>query len=218
MWTRSRRPGDRVVVPFNIACGRCWYCDSSLFSQCETTRVRGLLARTAGLLGPGKGASLFGYTHLYGAIPGGQADLLRVPHADTGQVPVPEGPPDERFLFLSDVLPTAWQAVRYVDVRPGGTLAVWGLGPIGQMASRIGRHHGADVIAVDPVPERRAMAERHGVRTPDPDDADAAGALLDVTAAAARTASEAYAAFQAKEDGAIKIVLTPGVTPPAGAR
>ena len=131
--SRHIKPGDRVVIPFNISCGSCWMCTRGLFAQCETTQVRE----------QGKGASLFGYTSLYGSVPGGQAEYLRVPQAQFGPIKVPEGTPDEQFLFLSDVLPTAWQAVRYADVPEGGTLAVLGLGPIGQMASRIGRHLGA---------------------------------------------------------------------------
>lgn len=165
-------PGDRVVIPFGIACGACWMCEHGLFSQCETTQVTG----------EGKGAALFGYTRLYGSVPGGQAEFLRVPMAHFGPVKVsPEGP-DERYLFLSDVLPTAWQAVRYADVEAGGTLAVLGLGPIGQMAARIGRHLGAGrVIGLDPVPERRAMAERHGIETFDIDAIDdVPGTLIDL--------------------------------------
>ncbi|MBW3592513.1 MAG: glutathione-dependent formaldehyde dehydrogenase [Actinobacteria bacterium] len=151
-------PGDRVVVPFNIACGSCFMCGHGLQSQCETTQNRKV----------GKGASLFGYTHLYGAVPGGQAEYLRVPQAHYGPIKVPEGPPDERFLYLSDVLPTAWQAVAYADIPPGGTLAVFGLGSIGQMCARIAFHQGAErVIGVDQVPERLAMASRHGVETID---------------------------------------------------
>jgi threonine dehydrogenase-like Zn-dependent dehydrogenase len=151
-------PGDRVVVPFNIACGTCFMCERGLQSQCETTQNRRF----------GKGASLFGYTHLYGAVPGGQAEYLRVPQAHYGPIKVPEGPRDERFLLLSDVLPTAWQAVAYADVPPGGTVGVWGLGPIGQMAARIALHRGAGrVIGIDKVPERLAMAQRHGVETLD---------------------------------------------------
>jgi len=146
--------GDRVVIPFNISCGSCWMCERTLYAQCETTQNRE----------QGTGASLFGYTKLYGHVPGGQAEYLRVPQAHFGPVKVPEGPPDERFLFLSDVLPTAWQAVRYADVPEGGSLAVLGLGPIGQMSARIGRHLGVEsVFGVDPVPERAAMAERHGI-------------------------------------------------------
>ena len=165
---RHIRPGDRVVVPFNISCGECWFCSRDLYSQCERTRDDGVLARSASLLRRGKGASLFGYTHLYGAVPGGQAEYLRVPQAHFGPIRVPEGVPEHRFLLLSDVLPTAWQAVVYADVPPGGTLGVWGLGPIGQMCCRIALHRGAErVIGIDAVPERLAMAARHGVDTID---------------------------------------------------
>src|SRR5919202_1359749 len=161
-------PGDRVVVPFNISCGHCYFCDQQLYSQCETTRDRGKLAQSSNLLGRGRGASLFGYTHVYGAVPGGQAEYLRVPQAHFGPVKVPEGPPDDRFLYLSDVLPTSWQAVAYADVPEGGTLGVWGLGPIGQMCARIAMHLGAGrVIGVDNVPERLALAGKYGVETVD---------------------------------------------------
>jgi threonine dehydrogenase-like Zn-dependent dehydrogenase len=148
--------GDRVVVPFNISCGTCWMCERQLYAQCETTQNRE----------HGKGASLFGYTKLYGHVPGAQAQFLRVPQAQFGPIKVPEGPPDDRFLFLSDVLPTAWQAVAYADVPDGGCLAVLGLGPIGQMACRIARHQGVErVVGVDLVAERLAMADRHGAET-----------------------------------------------------
>ena len=150
--------GDRVVVPFNISCGHCWMCDHGLQSQCETTQVRD----------QGMGASLFGYTELYGQVPGGQAELLRVPQAQYGPIKVPEGPPDDRFLFLSDVLPTAWQAVKYAEVPEGGSLAVIGLGPIGEMACRIAQQLGVEqVIGLDLVPERLARAQSHGVQTID---------------------------------------------------
>ncbi len=159
-------PGDRVVIPFNISCGRCWTCERELYAQCETTQVREY----------DKGASLFGYTKLYGQVPGGQAELLRVPQAHFGPIKVPEGPPDDRFLFLSDVLPTAWQAVEFAAVPEGGSIAVFGLGPIGQMACRIARHRGAEtVIGVDLVPERLALAERHGAQTIDLDAVDDPG-------------------------------------------
>src|SRR5205814_3907291 len=125
--------------------------------QCETTQVHDY----------DKGAALFGYTKMYGQVPGGQAELLRVPQAQFGPIKVPEGPPDERFLYLSDVLPTAWQAVEYASIPAGGTVAVFGLGPIGQMSARIAAHRGARVIAVDLVSERLAMAERHGIETVD---------------------------------------------------
>src|SRR5579859_443375 len=137
------RPGDRVVIPFNIACGHCWMCRRELFAQCETTQVRD----------QGKGAALFGYTALYGSVPGGQAQYLRVPQAQFGPIKIPPGPPDEQFLYLSDILPTAYQAVRYADTPLDGTLAVLGLGPVGQFCTRIARHLGVSrVIGVDHVP------------------------------------------------------------------
>jgi threonine dehydrogenase-like Zn-dependent dehydrogenase len=155
---RTLVAGDRVVVPFNISCGTCFMCDQGLQSQCETTQVRE----------QGMGASLFGYTKLYGQVPGGQAELLRVPFGDTLPVKVPHGPPDDRFVYLSDVLPTAWQGVRYADVPRGGTLVVLGLGPIGDMACRIALHQGVErVIGVDLVPERLARAAARGVETMD---------------------------------------------------
>ncbi|GLY23853.1 zinc-dependent alcohol dehydrogenase [Micromonospora sp. NBRC 101691] len=166
------KPGDRVVVPFNISCGSCWMCQRQLYAQCETTQV------TA----EGKGAALFGYTSLYGSVPGGQAEYLRVPHAQFGPVKVPETGADERYLYLSDILPTAWQAVKYADTPPGGTLAVFGLGPVGQFCARIGRHLGAGrVIGLDLVPERLEMARRHGIEVLDVAQLDdVPGALIDL--------------------------------------
>ncbi len=156
--------GDRVVVPFNISCGSCYTCDRSLYAQCETTQVTS----------QDKGAALYGYTELYGQVPGAQAEYLRVPHANFGPIKVPEGPPAERFVYLSDVVPTAWQAVEYAAVPAGGSVVVIGLGPIGQMAARIARHRGAEVvIGVDRVPERLALAGRHGVNTLDGRSSDA---------------------------------------------
>ncbi len=165
------KPGDRVVVPFNISCGHCWMCRKGLFAQCETTQNKAT----------GKGASLFGYTQLYGGVPGGQAELLRVPQAHFGPIPVPSDQPDERFLFLSDIIPTAWQAVKWADVEAGSTVVVLGLGPVGQFAARIARHLGAArVVGVDRVPERLAMARRHGIETLDDSGIDdVAAALLD---------------------------------------
>jgi threonine dehydrogenase-like Zn-dependent dehydrogenase len=152
------KPGDRVVIPFNISCGQCFMCDQKLYSQCETTQVRE----------QGKGAALFGYTKLYGQIPGGQAEFLRVPQAQFGPIKVPEGPSDERFVYLSDVLPTAWQAVEYAAIPKGGSIAVFGLGPIGQMACRVARHRGArQVFAIDLVDERLELARRYDATTLD---------------------------------------------------
>ncbi|NHC44840.1 zinc-dependent alcohol dehydrogenase [Motilibacter aurantiacus] len=163
------KPGDRVVVPFNISCGHCWMCSRGLFAQCETTQVRQF----------GKGASLFGYTELYGQVPGGQAEYLRVPQAQFGPIKVPEGPTDQRFLYLSDVLPTAWQAVQYADVPAGGSLAVLGLGPIGQMAVRVAKHLGVErVIGVDLVPERLAMAAKYGAEPLDISSVDDVASTL----------------------------------------
>jgi threonine dehydrogenase-like Zn-dependent dehydrogenase len=154
--------GDRVVIPFNISCGHCWMCDQGLYSQCETTQVTE----------HGKGASLFGYTKLYGEVPGGQAEYLRVPQAQFGPIKVPEGPPDDRFVYLSDVLPTAWQAVEYAAIPEGGSVAVFGLGPIGQMASRIAKHRGARVIGVDLVPERLQLASKYDIEVIDAEETD----------------------------------------------
>jgi len=150
--------GDRVVVPFQIACGTCFMCRQGLQTQCETTQVRD----------EGMGAALFGYTRLYGSVPGGQAEFVRVPQAQYGPIKVPDGPPDDRFVYLSDVLPTAWQAVEYAAVPLGGSLAVLGLGPIGDMACRIALHRGvARVIGIDLVPERLQRAAERGVEVLD---------------------------------------------------
>ena len=166
-------PGDRVVVPFNISCGRCWMCSRGLYAQCETTQVRD----------QGKGAALFGYTSLYGSVPGGQAQFLRVPQAHFGPIKVPHEGPDTRFVYLSDILPTAWQAVAYADVTAGGTLAVVGLGPVGQFATRIALAQGVErVIGVDLVPERLDLAGKHGVEVLDVRDVDdVAATLLEMT-------------------------------------
>jgi threonine dehydrogenase-like Zn-dependent dehydrogenase len=145
-------PGDRVVIPFQIACGRCFMCGQGLPTQCETTQVRE----------HGMGAALFGYTKLYGQVPGGQAQFLRVPQAQYTHIKVPEGPPDERFVYLSDVLPTAWQAVEYAGIPDDGSVAVLGLGPIGDMAARIALHRRHRVLGVDLVPERLERVRARG--------------------------------------------------------
>jgi threonine dehydrogenase-like Zn-dependent dehydrogenase len=168
------RSGDRVVVPFNVACGHCFMCDDGLHSQCETTQVRN----------QGMGAALLGYTKLYGQVPGGQAEFLRVPQGHFGPIKVPEGPPDDRFIYLSDVLPTAWQAVEYAAVPQGGSVAVLGLGPIGDMSCRIARHRGVEnIIGIDLVPERLERARARGVDVLDlrghDDVADAVRSLTD---------------------------------------
>jgi len=166
-------PGDRVVVPFNISCGRCWMCARGLFAQCETTQNTE----------QGKGASLFGYTSLYGSVPGGQAEYVRVPHADFGPVELRHGLPDERYLFLSDILPTAWQAVEYAGVNGNDTLAVLGLGPVGQLAVRTAVHRGVGrVIGVDLVGDRLDLARASGAEVVDLSEVDdVADALRNLT-------------------------------------
>jgi threonine dehydrogenase-like Zn-dependent dehydrogenase len=159
--------GDRVVVPFNVSCGSCWMCERKLYSQCETTQNHE----------HGTGASFFGYSKLYGHVPGGQAEYLRVPFADFLPVKVPEGPSDDRFLFLSDVLPTAWQGLKYADVPEGGTLLVLGAGPIGDMAARMGVWAGHRVLCVDRVPERLARVEQYGAGAINLDEAEKLGGV-----------------------------------------
>ena len=164
--------GDRVVVPFQIACGSCFMCDEGLTTQCETTQVRD----------QGTGAALFGYTKLYGAVAGAQAEYLRVPQAQFGPIRLPDGPSDDRFLYLSDVLPTVWQAVEYAAVPDGGSLVVLGLGPIGEMSTRVAQHRGYRVIAVDLVKDRIERARAHGVEVLDWDATDdLPGAIRELT-------------------------------------
>jgi threonine dehydrogenase-like Zn-dependent dehydrogenase len=153
----SIAPGDRVVIPFQIACGHCWMCRHDLQTQCETTQVRK----------EGMGAALFGYSKLYGQVPGGQAEYLRVPQAEYTHIKVPHTGPDDRWIYLSDVLPTSWQAVEYAAIPEGGSVTVLGLGPIGDMSARIALHRGHRVIGVDRVPERLERARRRGVEVID---------------------------------------------------
>ncbi|RBY75595.1 glutathione-dependent formaldehyde dehydrogenase [Blastococcus sp. TF02-09] len=167
------KAGDRVVVPFNISCNTCWMCSQGLNSQCETTQNRD----------QGFGASLFGYTKLYGQVPGGQAEYLRVPFGNTLPIKVPDAPLDDRYVYLSDVLPTAWQAVQYAGIPQGGSVLVLGLGPIGDMSTRIAKHLGAgQVIASDVVPERLARARRNGITVIDStDQADVVAQVRELT-------------------------------------
>jgi threonine dehydrogenase-like Zn-dependent dehydrogenase len=161
--TGDLKVGDRVVIPFQISCGHCYMCDQTLYTQCETTQVKEM----------GTGAALFGFSKLYGEVPGGQAEYLRVPQAQFTHILVPEGAPDDRFVYLSDVLPTAYQAVEYAAVPEGGTLVVLGLGPIGDMATRIAQTKPISrVIAVDLVPERLARARARGVEVVDLNEHD----------------------------------------------
>jgi threonine dehydrogenase-like Zn-dependent dehydrogenase len=153
--------GDRVVIPFNISCGECFMCLNGLQSQCETTQVRD----------QDRGAALLGFSKLYGQVPGGQAEYLRVPQGQYGPIVIPKDGPDDRYVYLSDVLPTAWQAVEYAEIPEGGSVVVMGLGPIGDMATRIAKHRGAGtVIGVDLVPERLQRAKDNGIQVIDLND------------------------------------------------
>ncbi|UPK31377.1 zinc-dependent alcohol dehydrogenase [Bradyrhizobium sp. 195] len=157
------KKGDRVVVPFTIICGKCEQCKRGNFSVCETTnRKRHLADKVFGHTTAG----LFGYTHLTGGYPGGQAEYLRVPYADATHIKVPAGIPDEQLLFLSDIFPTGWQAAVQCDIEPTDRVAIWGCGPVGQMAIRSAILLGANqVIAIDCLPERLSMAEAGGATT-----------------------------------------------------
>ena len=168
---RDIQVGDRVVIPFNVSCGECWMCSQHLYSQCETTQNRE----------HGTGASFFGYSKLYGQVPGGQAEYLRVPFADFMCQKVPEGPADDRFLFLSDVLPTAWQGLQYADVPKDGSLVVLGAGPIGDMATRMALHEGRQVITVDHVPERLERVAARGAQVVNLDDGDVGDQVRELT-------------------------------------
>jgi len=152
--------GDRVVVPFNIACGECFFCKNQMFSLCDVSNPNAKMA--AEVMGHSP-SGLFGYSHMLGGIPGGQAEYLRVPYADVGPIKVPDSIPDDQALFLSDIFPTGYMAAENADIQKGDTVAVWGCGPVGQFAIQSAWMLGAGrVIAIDNVPERLAMAAQHG--------------------------------------------------------
>jgi threonine dehydrogenase-like Zn-dependent dehydrogenase len=166
---KSLKVGDRVVVPFSISCGRCWFCEQQLFSLCDNSNPNAVLnARLNG----SSTAGLFGYSHFYGGYAGGQAEYVRVPFADVGPIKVPEGVSDEQALFLSDIFPTGYQAAENCNIHRGDIIAVWGCGPVGQFAIRSAFLLGAEkVIAIDNVPERLRMAEEAGATTISSDEA-----------------------------------------------
>jgi threonine dehydrogenase-like Zn-dependent dehydrogenase len=152
--------GDRVVVPFTIACGHCWFCEHTLYSLCDTTNPN--YEMCAKIMGHSP-AALFGYSHLLGGIPGGQAEYLRVPMANVGPIKVPDGLRDEQVLFLSDIFPTGWMGAENAEIEPGDTVAIWGCGPVGQFTIQSAWMMGAGrVIAIDMVPERLEMARTIG--------------------------------------------------------
>ena len=171
--------GDRVVVPFTISCGQCFYCERKLWSLCDNTNPKPELAETLFGYTP---AGIYGYSHLMGGYAGGQAEYARVPFADHGPIKVPESMPDEQLLFLTDIFPTGYQAAEYCDIQEGDTVAVFGAGPVGQFAIKSAFLLGAEqVVAIDRVPERLQMAAESGARTLDYTDADVVEALKDLT-------------------------------------
>lgn len=157
---QNLKVGDRVVVPFNIACGECFFCRRQLFSLCDRSNPNADQARKAMGQSP---SGLFGYSHMLGGFPGGQAEFLRVPYADVGPIKIPNGLPDEQVLFLSDIFPTGYMAAENAEIEEGDTVAVWGCGPVGQFAIQSSWMLGAGrVIAIDNVPERLALAATKG--------------------------------------------------------
>jgi threonine dehydrogenase-like Zn-dependent dehydrogenase len=152
--------GDRVVVPFTISCGSCFFCKKELFSLCDTSNPNAEVARK--MMGQSP-AGLFGYSHMLGGFAGGQAEYLRVPFADIGPIKIPESLKDEQVLFLSDIFPTGYMAAENADIESGDTVAIWGAGPVGQFAIQSAWMLGAGrVISIDRIPERMQMAEKHG--------------------------------------------------------
>ena len=172
--------GDRVVVPFNIACGECFFCKKSMFSLCDRSNPNAEMARKAMGHSP---SGLFGYSHMLGGYAGGQAEYLRVPFADVGPIKIPDGIPDEQVLFLSDIFPTGYMAAENAEIEPGDTVAVWGCGPVGQFAMQSAWMLGAGrVIAIDNVPERLQMAATYGkAELINFDDVDVYDRLMEMT-------------------------------------
>lgn len=176
---KALRIGERIVVPFTIFCGECEQCQRGNFSVCErSNRNRDDAAKMFGH----STAGLFGYSHLTGGYPGGQAEYVRVPFADRTHIKVPDALTDEQVLFLGDIFPTGWQAAAQCDIEPGDTVAIWGAGPVGQMAARSAMLLGArQVVVVDRVPERLAMAQRAGAVTIDMENESVLQRLHDLT-------------------------------------
>ncbi|WP_049998762.1 MULTISPECIES: zinc-dependent alcohol dehydrogenase [Halococcaceae] len=172
--------GDRVVVPFTISCGSCWFCENDLYSLCDESNPNAEMARENMGHSP---AGLFGYSHMLGGFAGGQAEQLRVPYADVGPVKIDSDLPDEQVLFLSDIFPTGYMGAENADIDEGDTVAVWGCGPVGQFAIQSAHMLGADrVVAIDRVPERLEMAREHGeAETIDYEDEDVYDRLMDMT-------------------------------------
>jgi threonine dehydrogenase-like Zn-dependent dehydrogenase len=176
---RKLKKGDRVVVPFTIACGTCWFCEHHLYSLCDNSNRNAEIARQVMGQSP---AGLFGYSHMLGAYPGGQAEYLRVPYADVGPQVIPDELPDEKVVFLSDVFPTGYMAAENAQIQPGDTVAVWGGGAVGQFAIRSAWLLGAGrVIAIDHVPERLLMARQGKAETIDFEEKNVYETLMEMT-------------------------------------
>ncbi|MEO3811628.1 zinc-dependent alcohol dehydrogenase [Sphaerisporangium sp. B11E5] len=174
------RPGDRVVVPFPIACGACVACQNGMYSLCENSNPNAGLAEK--LMGHSP-AGIFGYSHMLGGYPGGQAQYVRVPFADVGPIKIEDDLPDEKVLFLSDILPTGWMGAEMCDIKPGDVIAVWGAGPVGQFAAAAAVLLGAErVISIDRFPYRLEIAARAGAQTLNYEEVDVLDALRDITA------------------------------------
>jgi len=176
---KSLKAGDRVVVPFTISCGRCFFCEKDLWSLCDNSNPNAWMAEKAYGF---SGAGLFGYSHMYGGYSGGQAEYARVPFGDVGPIKIPDGLPDEQVLFLSDILPTAYMAVENCNIEPGDTVAIWGCGPVGQFAIRCAYLLGAElVVAIDRYPGRLRMAEAGKALALNYEDVDVFEALKEIT-------------------------------------
>ncbi|MBI0535485.1 glutathione-dependent formaldehyde dehydrogenase [Roseomonas sp. KE2513] len=176
---KKLKVGDRVVIPFTISCGECFFCQKGFFSGCERSNRT---AKTAEKLWGHSPAGLFGYSHILGGYAGGQAEYVRVPYADVGHIKVPDGMTDEQALFLSDIFPTGYMGAEFCNIQGGETIAIWGCGPVGQMAIRSAFLLGAErVIAIDTVPERLAMARAAGAETLDFHDVDVYDAIQERT-------------------------------------
>ncbi|MBE9108676.1 glutathione-dependent formaldehyde dehydrogenase [Nodosilinea sp. LEGE 07298] len=173
------KQGDRVVVPFTISCGNCFFCNRDLWSLCDNTNTNAWMAEKFYGHSP---AGLFGYSHLLGGYAGGQAEYVRVPFANVGPLKVPDGLSDEQVLFLTDIFPTGYMAAENCDIQPGEVVAVWGCGPVGQFAIRSAMMLGAErVIAIDRIPERLALAEAAGAEIINYEEMDAGVALKEMT-------------------------------------
>jgi threonine dehydrogenase-like Zn-dependent dehydrogenase len=205
---KKLKVGDRVVVPFTICCGECWFCQNGYWSCCE--RSNRTADKAKAMFGHQTGG-LFGYSHLTGGYPGGQAEYVRVPFADVAPAKVPSGIPDDQLLFLTDIFPTGWQAAEYANIKPGDTVAVFGCGPVGQFTIRSALLQGAGrVVAIDCVPERLAMAAKAGVEIINFDEEDVYDRLNQMTGGRGPDSCIDAVGMEAHGSGAFDAVLDRG--------